>query len=156
MKRMKDDRYFVDTNLLLYAYDKDPSVKRSQAKAWLASLWGNANGAVSWQVLQEFYFNALRKFQVPTDMARDFVHQLSEWNPPDVTMGLIERAWHWTDQAHVSFWDALIVAAAERTRCRFLLSEDFQTNRTFGSVTVLNPFETSPPAVTETAPPRRN
>ena len=52
---------------------------------------------------------------------------------------------HWTDQARVSFWDGLIVAAAERMRCRFLLSEDFQTGREFGSITIVNPFETSPP-----------
>ena len=52
---------------------------------------------------------------------------MSEWNPPDVTIGMIERAWHWTDQAHVSFWDGLIVAAAER-------------------ITIVNPFETSPPS----------
>lgn len=44
----------------------------------------------------------------------------------------------------VSFWDALIVAAAERTKCRYLLSEDFQTGREFGSITVVSPFEASP------------
>jgi predicted nucleic acid-binding protein len=57
------------------------------------------------------------------------VKLMSEWNPPDVSIGMIERAWHWTDQAQVSFWDGLIVAAAERTRCSFLLSEDFQAGK---------------------------
>jgi predicted nucleic acid-binding protein len=70
---------------------------------------------------------------------------MAEWNPPDVTITLIERAWHWSDQAQLTFWDALILAAAERMRCRYLLSEDFQAGRTFESVTVLNPFETAPP-----------
>jgi predicted nucleic acid-binding protein len=60
-------------------------------------------------------------------------------------MGMIERAWHWTDQAQVSFWDGLIVAAAERTRCSFLLSEDFQAGQQFDAVTILNPFDTPPP-----------
>ena len=143
---MNGDRYFVDSNVLLYTYEKSELAKRAQAKAWLAWLWENANGAVSWQVLQEFYFNALRKFAVPADAARDLVKFMSLWSPPDVTMGLLERAWHWTDQAHVTFWDALIVAAAERTKCRYLLSEDFQTGRQFGSITILNPFETSPPS----------
>jgi predicted nucleic acid-binding protein len=70
---------------------------------------------------------------------------MSQWNPPDLSIGMIERAWHWTDQAQVSFWDGLIVAAAERTRCSFLLSEDFQAGQKFGAITILNPFTTSPP-----------
>ena len=57
-----------------------------------------------------------------------------------MTLGLIQRAWRWTDQAQVSYWDGLIVAAAERAGCAWLLSEDFQSGRTFGDVTVVNPF----------------
>lgn len=56
----------------------------------------------------------------------------------------MERAWYWTDEAQVNFWDAMIVAAAERMRCRFVLSEDFQTGRKFESITIVNPFETLP------------
>jgi predicted nucleic acid-binding protein len=134
---MNGDRYFVDSSVLLYRYDELNPVERDHAKLTC--------GAVSWQVLQEFYWNALRKFRVPPEVARHRVKLMSEWNPPDVTIGMIERAWHWTDETQVSFWDGLIVAAAERTRCRFLLSEDFQTGRKFGSITILNPFETPPP-----------
>ena len=141
---MSGDRYFIDTNVLLYTYDKFDLVKRARAKHWLAWLWENANGAVSWQVLQEFYPNAVRKFSVPAEAARELVKFMAQWKPPDVTIGLIERAWHWTDQAQVTFWDALIVAAAERTKCRYLLSEDFQTGRQFGSITIVNPFITAP------------
>jgi predicted nucleic acid-binding protein len=141
---MNGDRYFVDSNVLLYHYDELNPIKRDHAKSWLAWLWENNRGALSWQVLQEFYWNALRKFRVPPEVARHRVKLMFEWNPPDVTIGLIERAWHWTDQAQLTFWDGLIVAAAERMRCRYLLSEDFQTGRQFGSMTVVNPFETSP------------
>jgi predicted nucleic acid-binding protein len=142
---MNGDRYFVDTNVLLYAHDKSDLVKRAQARKWLALLWDEASGSVSWQVLQEFYCNALRKFSVPTDTARNLVKVMAQWNPPDVTIALVERAWHWTDEAQITFWDALIVAAAERSRCSFLLSEDFQAGRRFDFVVVVNPFETSPP-----------
>lgn len=142
---MNGARYFVDSNVLLSGYDELNPVKRDHAKLWLAWLWENTCGAVSWQVLQEFCWNALRKFRVPLEVARHRVKLMSEWSPPDVTIGMIERAWHWTDQAQVSFWDGLIVAAAERTRCRFLLSEDFQAGQQFGSITILNPFETPPP-----------
>jgi predicted nucleic acid-binding protein len=142
---MNGDRYFVDSNVFLYVFDQTSPTKTAQAEAWLGWLWENSCGALSWQVIQEFYWNALRKFRAAPEQARSYVSLMSEWKPPDVTIGLIERAWHWTDQAQVTFWDGLIVAAAERTKCRYLLSEDFQTGREFGSVTVVSPFETSPP-----------
>jgi predicted nucleic acid-binding protein len=145
-KRMNGARYFCDSNVLLYAQDKSDPVKRAQAKAWTAWLWENACGALSWQVLQEFYSNAIRKFGVPPEQARGYVKLMSEWGPPDVTIGLLERAWHWSDEAQVNFWDALILASAERMHCRFLLSEDFQTGREFGSITIVSPFKTLPPA----------
>src|ERR1700733_10388828 len=142
---MNVDMYFVDSNVILYTFDESNPTKRAQAEAWIAWLWENACGALSWQVLQEFYWNALRKFKVAPEEARHRVRLMSQWKPPDVSIGMIDRAWLWTDQAQVSFWDGLIVAAAERTRCRFLLSEDFQTGREFGTITILNPFETPPP-----------
>jgi predicted nucleic acid-binding protein len=142
---MSGDRYFVDSNVFLYIFDEANPAKTARAEAWLGFLWANAFGALSWQVIQEFYWNALRKYHATPEKARSFVKLMSEWNPPEVTITLIERAWHWTDEAQITFWDALIVAAAERTECRFLLSEDFQTGRRFDSVTVLNPFDTPPP-----------
>lgn len=150
---MNGDRYFVDSNVLLYRYDELTPAKRDLARLWLAWLWENSCGVVSWQVLQEFYWNALRKFRVPPARARNRVRLMSEWHPPQLTIGLIERAWYWNDRAQVTFWDGLIVAAAEITECRFLLSEDFQAGRKFDSVTIINPFETSPPAMTTHARP---
>jgi len=141
---MNADRYFIDTNVILYTYDAKNRHKRERAEAWLQWLWQNASGSLSWQVLQEFYWNAVRKFGANPEKVRIHVKLLAEFNPPDVTLGLLERAWYWTDEAGISFWDSMIVAAAERTRCRWLLSEDFQTGREFGAITVLNPFETAP------------
>jgi predicted nucleic acid-binding protein len=142
---MNGDKYFVDSNVFLYIFDHRDPTKQAQAELWIAWLWEHTCGALSWQVLQEFYWNALRKFGAAPEKARYQVMLMSEWNPPDVSIGMIERAWHWTDKAQLRFWDGLIVAAAERTRCKFLLSEDFQEGREFGSVTILNPFKTSPP-----------
>jgi len=144
---MSGDRYFVDSNVFLYIFDHDSPEKRDRAEAWLGWLWEHARGALSWQVIQEFYWNALGKFGAPPEQARSYVAAMAQWNPPDVTLGMIERAWYWNDQAQVSFWDGMIVAAAERTRCRFLLSEDFQTGREFGGVTIVNPFAIEPGAL---------
>ncbi len=57
---------------------------------------------------------------------------------------MLHRAWHWCDRAQINFWDALILAAAEQSGCRWVLSEDFQSGRKFGPVTMVNPFERSP------------
>jgi predicted nucleic acid-binding protein len=143
-KRMSGDRFFVDTNVLLYTFDRKDEAKRSQAQLWVDWLWQSTAAYISWQVLQEFYHNAVGKLGVPADQARLAVTAWSEWRPPDVTLGLFERAWFWTDQAQISFWDALIVSAAERAGCRWLLSEDFQAGRTFGAITVLSPFASDP------------
>jgi len=109
-------------------------------------LWSNAAAHVSWQVLQEFYYNAVFKLGVTAAEARAVVRAWSEWHPPDVTLGLLDHAWYWSDQAKISFWDAMIVAAAERTRCRWLLSEDFQAGRQLGAITIVNPLHSEPGA----------
>lgn len=141
---MNGDRYFVDTNVLMYAYDVSDQNKRRHALSWMDWLWQNAAAHVSWQVLQEFYYNAVQKLGVSPDQARSAVSAWAEWRPPDITLGLLERAWLWMDQAGITFWDALIVSAAERARCRWLLTEDFQEGRHFGGVTILNPFRIEP------------
>jgi len=64
--------------------------------------------------------------------------------PVDTTLGLVQQAWHWTDSAQLTYWDALILAAAQRAGARYLLSEDFQPNRYYGEILVLNPFDHSP------------
>jgi predicted nucleic acid-binding protein len=101
---------------------------------------------LSRQVVQEFYWNVLKKYRASPEQARDYVKLMSESNPPHVAIALIERAWYWSDRAQLAFWDALILAPAERMRCRYPLSEDFQPRRQVHSVTVLNSFETAPPA----------
>ncbi|HYL38544.1 MAG TPA: PIN domain-containing protein [Bryobacteraceae bacterium] len=138
------DRYFVDSNVILYTYDTKNAAKRERAEAWLEWLWEETACCLSWQVLQEFYWNAVQKLRAEPRKVREHIVLLAQLKPPEVTLGLLERAWFWTDQARLAFWDAMIVATAERTHCRWLLSEDFQSGRRFGSVTVLNPFESEP------------
>jgi predicted nucleic acid-binding protein len=141
---MKGDRFFVDTNVLLYAFDVKDEAKKKHARLWIDWLWQSTAAHISWQVLQEFYNKAVLKLGVPPDQARIAVNAWAQWHPPDVTLGLFERAWFWMDQARISFWDAMIVSAAERVGCRWLLSEDFQTGRQFAGVTVVNPFKIDP------------
>jgi len=134
------DRFFVDTNVLLYEIDASEPKKRSQAHSWIDMLWEENSGALSWQVLHEFYMNATRKLRSSASHARSVVELFTQWQPVDTTYALIQRGWYWTDTAQLSYWDALIVAAAERRGCQWLLSEDFQAGQKLGSITVVNPF----------------
>lgn len=131
---------FVDTNVLLYALDGRDAGKQVAASAWVERLWSEGRGRLSWQVLHEFYTNAVKKLGATPNAARRRVELLSLWLPVENTLVVTHRAWHWSDEAQLSHWDALIVAAAERTSCRWLLSEDFQDGRMFGSLEVVNPF----------------
>jgi predicted nucleic acid-binding protein len=141
---MRDGSYFTDTNLLLYSFDSRDDIKRSEAQRWIDHLWLTGEGRLSWQVLHEFYANAVRKSGVPASVAREAVAVFSLWQPAGVNLAVIERAWFWMDRAQLSYGDALILASAERLGCRWLLSEDFQEGRAYEGVTVVNPFKSQP------------
>lgn len=136
--------FFVDSNLLLYSVDPVESEKRERALDWLGRLWVGGAGRLSWQVLHEFYWNAVRKMSLEPVRAREIVEDLSTWKPVDCSLGLVQQAWHWMDSAQLAYWNALILAAAQRTGAHYLLSEDFQANRRYDEIRVLNPFRSSP------------
>jgi predicted nucleic acid-binding protein len=140
--------FFVDSNLLLYYVDPIDIFKQERAAEWLNHLWMTGSGRLSWQVLHEFYQNSVKKMRLEPVKARQIVEDLVHWQPVDTSLGLVQRAWHWADEAQVSYWDALIIAAAERSGAQYLLSEDFQTKRRYADVQVINPFEQSPAGVT--------
>jgi predicted nucleic acid-binding protein len=145
MRRMSaGDRFFVDSNVLLYSIDATLPAKQEAARLWVDALWESGRGALSWQVLHELYVNTVRKVRVPKKVARQLVEDFAQWRPPEVTIGLIRRAWHWGDEAQLSYWDGLILAAAERMECPWLLSEDFQPGRRYGAVTIISPFSHTP------------
>ena len=136
--------FFVDTNVLLYSLSAREPAKQAVAAGWLDLLWAAEEGQISWQVLHEFYAKAVQKLGVPTAVARSTANRYVLWSPVAPSESLLQRAWHWCDAAQINFWDALILAAAEQVGCRYLLSEDFQAGRHFGSVTVVDPFARGP------------
>lgn len=138
------DLVFFDTNVLLYTLDSANAAKQGVALLWRDAGWEHRVGRLSWQVLNEFYANATGKMRASPAIARTMVESYARWQPVDFSLGLLQSAWHWIDHASISYWDALILAAAERSGCRWLLSEDFQEGRKFGMVQVVNPFRTKP------------
>lgn len=138
---------FVDTNVLLYALDQANAKKQVAARAWRAELWSNKRGRVSVQVLQEFYANVLRKWPSARDEARAEIQNLVAWHPLPMDSELLVRSWKFQDRYQLSFWDALIVAAAKSSACQYLLTEDLQPGQDFDGVIVVNPFMRDPASI---------
>ena len=133
---------FVDTNVLVYAHDRDAGTRHEKARALVAELWDARSGSLSTQVLQEFYAVVTRKFKPPMarEQARAIVAAYAEWCDVATEPQLIVAASRLEEAHTISFWDSLIVEAAVRAGADRLVSEDLQHGRHFGTVTVENPF----------------
>jgi predicted nucleic acid-binding protein len=135
---------FVDTNVLIYAFDDTDLRKNEAARLWRSELWKSRRGRVSFQVLQEFYAKIYKKSPTASDQARSEVRDLLAWRPAIVDFRVLEQCWKVQDRYQLSFWDALIVAAAKLLSCRFLLTEDLQADQDLDGVLVVNPFANDP------------
>jgi predicted nucleic acid-binding protein len=133
---------FVDTNVLVYAHDRDAGDRHAMARAHIAQLWDSREGVLSTQVLQEFYAVVTRKFKPPMSRAkaRAIVAAYGEWCAVATEPQLIVSASRLEEEHTLSFWDALIVQAAIQTGAERLTSEDLQDGRGFGTLTIHNPF----------------
>jgi predicted nucleic acid-binding protein len=138
---------FVDSNVFLYAIDEADLKKLRIARKWREELWKSRRGRVSFQVLGEFYVNAVRKRPASNDNARAEVRDLLAWNPVVTDAALLERGWKLQDRYRLSYWDALIVAAAKAASCRYLLTEDLPAGQEMDGIEVVNPFLRSPESV---------
>lgn len=139
-------KVFVDTNVLVYARDASEPEKQARAAHWMAALWARRAGRVSYQVLQEFYVTVTVKLSPGLDkeLARRDVRALLAWQPIAADAQLLAGSWLIQDHYLLSWWDALIVAAANMSGCQYLLSEDFQDGQELGNLKILNPFLFSP------------
>jgi predicted nucleic acid-binding protein len=143
---------FVDTNVLVYARDAREPIKQARAVAWLGLLWRKQSGRTSIQVLSEYYVTVTRKLEprVASAEAWDDVSAFLTWRPQAIDEALMQRGRDIEVRYRLSWWDSLIVAAAQLQGCALLLSEDMQDGGDYGGVTVRNPFtlEVSEPAAT--------
>jgi predicted nucleic acid-binding protein len=136
---------FVDSNVLIYSQDATDPQKQTRARDWLAHLWRTRSGRISFQVLREVYVNLTRHVArpVPVSRARDLVRQFLEWNPRPEDRELFELAWKVESRFQLSWWDSMIVAAAQLSHCRYLLSEDLGQGTRVNDLRVISPFSTS-------------
>jgi len=137
---------FVDTNVLVYRFDTGKPEKQKAADEWISRLWEIRSGRLSFQVLREFYVTVTRKLpnRLETGAARNAVQALLAWKPVACSDRTLGSAWEIEDRYSISWWDALIVAAAREQACTILLTEDLQDGQALAGVRVVSPFSVGP------------
>lgn len=134
-------RAFLDTNVLVYAFDRSDSTKWELATQLLRDA-DLTRYVVSAQVLGEFFVTVTRKLPEPVspDEAEAAVERLTKLEVVPITSDLVQLAIARASTAVISYWDALIVEAARRAGCEAVLTEDLNAGQDFDGVLVQNPF----------------
>ena len=131
---------FLDTNVLLYAYDLDAPAKRAVALRFVEQAWTSpGETAISVQVLQEVHVN-LEKRGVPRVEAGQIIRDYAQWPVADNTLDLLLSAVDEQVRWKISLWDALILAAARVSGASELITEDLNHGQDYGGVRAINPF----------------
>jgi predicted nucleic acid-binding protein len=136
------DKYFVDTNILIYAHDRSAGVKHERARQLVERLWTTGQGVLSTQVLQELCVNLRRKVArpLPVEEVRPLIQDYLSWeiviNPPVSVIQALEIEVRYK----TSFWDALVLQAAESCGAAILYSEDLAAGQKYGTIRVVNPL----------------
>jgi len=134
------ERIFVDTNILVYAHDRDAGARHHRAKELVAALWNaEERPCLSVQVLQELYVNLVKK-NVPQDEAAETVSDYALWRVVDNDRRLLSEGFEAHQRWRLSFWDAMIVAAARRIDAQELWSEDMSVGQRYDGVLLRNPL----------------
>ena len=135
------DKCFVDTNILFYAHDRTAGLKHERAKRLVDGLWESGAGVLSTQVLQEFCATVRRVDRSrPFEDLQRLVQDFSSWEIVVNTRESILAALEIESRYKISFWDALIVHAAQSSGASTLYSEDLNAGQAYGSIRVVNPL----------------
>ena len=133
-------KVFLDTNILVYCLDQSEAGKRGRCRKLIKGLTGENNGVLSTQVLQEFYVAATAKLGADPLLVKDIIRSLERFEIVTVSPMLIKEAIDCAIINRLSFWDSLIVVAAESARCDVLWSEDLNHGQIIRGVRVENPM----------------
>ena len=132
---------FIDTNILVYAHDKDAGAKHIRAKALIEGFWNRREiPSLSIQVLQELHVNLVRK-AIEAERSAQIVSRYLSWRVVDNTAHLLRQAFAEQQRWQVSFWDSLILAAVRRAGVSTLWSEDLNEGQDYGGLSIINPLD---------------
>jgi predicted nucleic acid-binding protein len=133
-------RYFIDTNVLVYADDADAPVKRKRAQELIREGLTSGDAVLSTQILQEYFVVATRKLKVSAEAAQKKVELFATMDVVTVGVDVVDDAIKLHRLNAISFWDALVVQCARAAGCTTLFTEDLQDGQVIEGVKVQNPF----------------
>jgi predicted nucleic acid-binding protein len=136
------DKAFIDTNILVYAYDKHEPEKQERAQGLLNDGIVLEDAVLSVQVLGEFFNVVTRNIRHPMspDEAQEIIEMLSILPVQEIDLAMVNRAIETHKRYQISYWDSLIVSAAERAGCTMIYSEDLNDGQIYHNIQVCNPF----------------
>ena len=137
------DSFFLDTNVFVYKFDARELDKTKRASELIRTAVATKRGVVSYQVVQEFFNIALTRFAKPFTIGEAEDYLSTTFNPllaVHSSPRLFLEALHIQAQHQFSWYDALIVAAAQQANCSILYTEDMQHGRRIGELRIENPF----------------
>jgi predicted nucleic acid-binding protein len=137
------DRYFLDTNIVVYSFDRSDPRKMSIGENLVTRGVGTGLGTISYQVVQEFFNVALRRFRSSmtlVELEQFFFRVLQPMMKVSSTPALYLEALALQEAHQLHWYDALVVTAAMKSKCKTLYSEDLQHGRRFGDLVIKNPF----------------
>jgi predicted nucleic acid-binding protein len=139
---MPGDKIFVDTNILIYAYDVSAGKKYETAKTIIMDLWNSGRGILSIQVLEEFFVNITKKVSKPLEIksAKDIIKDFLKWEVVILDGESLLEAIEIHIRYRYSFWDSMVLEAAQKGGASWLLSEDLLDGQTVDGVKIKNPF----------------
>ena len=139
---MSDGKYFLDTNVLVYANDNTEEAKHTTAVRLITDGIRSGRVVISTQVLSEFWVTVTQKIQVPLDRekAEKEVESFRAFTVINIEYHTVRTAIHIQKRYQLSYWDALILSAAQMAGCEYVFSEDLNEGQRYGNVVVSNPF----------------
>lgn len=134
-------KIFIDTNILVYTLDTLDPQKHARSRSVLQRIIADHQPVISTQVINEFFVVATKKLNADAIVVKNIIHNFLNMEIVSTDLSLIESAIDINVISQLSFWDSLIIAAAEKAHCEYVFSEDMNAGQNYRGVLVLNPLE---------------
>ncbi|UTC63095.1 PIN domain-containing protein [Treponema sp. OMZ 787] len=135
------NKIFIDTNILVYALDNRDNDKMNKARNILRKVIYENKPVISAQVINEFYVAATKKLSIDKNLIKTIVHNFKNMEIIASDLQLTENAIKISIESQISFWDSLIIAAAEKADCKLIISEDLNSGQKYQDISLINPFQ---------------
>lgn len=137
------DKYFLDTNIIIYSFDSTNASKQATARNLISQAFAHQPACISYQVIQEFLNAALKKFKTPlspSDAQKYITSTLEPLCEIFSSIALFQKSIEIQERWQFSFYDSLIISAALSANCTILYSEDLQHEQKIEDLVIINPF----------------